>query len=141
MIGTSIRWLDVAARIMIAVLFLKSGYGKLMDPGSIATRLADVGFPLATIAAYLTIAIEIGASIALIAGYRILVTCALLGGFTLLASVFFHQFWAVEQAQQTGQLIQFMKNMAIIGGLWFVARGALEMRTGVHTSTLIREST
>lgn len=141
MSGTLIRWLDVAARIMIAVLFLKSGFGKLMDPGSVATRLSDAGFPLATIAAYLTIAIEIGAPIALIAGYRILVTCALLGSFTFLASVFFHQFWAVEQAQQTGQLIQFMKNVAIVGGLWFVARTALETRTGVRTPTLTHEST
>jgi putative oxidoreductase len=140
MTGPSIRWLDTVARIMIATLFIYSGFNKLMDPASVATRLSNVGFPLPTIVAYLTIAIEIGVPIAVIAGYRILLSCAVLAGFTLLASVLFHQFWAVEQAQQTGQLAQFMKNVAIIGGLWFVARGALETRDSVRTSMLTRES-
>ena len=140
MTAASIRWLDIAARVLIAILFLYSGFGKLMDPGSVATRLGNAGFPLATIAAYLTIAIEIGAAAALIFGYRILVCCALLAGFTLLASLFFHQFCAVEAAQRTGQLVHFLKNLTIIGGLWFVARSALEVRLANERTTLVSET-
>lgn len=45
-----------------------------------------------------------------------------------MASLFFHQFWAVDAAQRTGQTVNFMKNLSIIGGLWFVARSTLETR-------------
>jgi len=51
MSATSIRWLDIAARTFIALLFLYSGFGKLMDPGSVATRLGSIGFPFPTVAA------------------------------------------------------------------------------------------
>jgi putative oxidoreductase len=124
----TLRYFDVAARVFIASLFLYSGFGKLMDPAAVAARLDAIGFPMGSIAAYATIAIELGASAALIFGYRVLIACALLAGFTLIASFLFHQFWAVEAAQRTGQVIHFMKSLAIVGGLWFVARSALEAR-------------
>ncbi|MDW9972995.1 DoxX family membrane protein [Sinorhizobium meliloti] len=95
-------------------------FGKLMVPDTVATRLSDAGFPVAAVAAYVTIAIEIGASIALIFGYRVLACCALLAGFTLMTSLFFHQFWAVDAAQRTGQTINFLKNLSIIGGFWLL---------------------
>lgn len=110
-------------------LFIYSGFGKLMAPDTVATRLSDAGFPLAAVATYVTIAIEIGASIALIFGYRVLACCSLLAGFTLMTSLFFHQFWAVDAAQRTGQTINFLKNLSIIGGLWFVTRSTLETRS------------
>lgn len=33
-----------------------------------------------------------------------------------MTSLFFHQFWAVDAAQRTGQTINFLKNLSIIGG-------------------------
>lgn len=122
MTDSSTRWPDSAARIFIALLFLYSGFGKLMDPGSVAAGLSGAGFPLPTVAAYITIAVDIGASAALIFGYRILVSCAVLAAFTVLATIFFHQFWAVEATQRSGQTVHLLKNLAIIGGLWFVVR-------------------
>ncbi len=122
----TLRRFDVAARALIALLFLYSGFGKLTDPAALATRLADAGVPLAWLAAYVTIAVEIGAAVALILGYPVLVSCALLAGFTLLASLLFHQFWAVAPSERTAQIISFLKNLAVLGGLWFVARATLE---------------
>nr|WP_234834238.1 hypothetical protein [Sinorhizobium meliloti] len=46
-----------------------------------------------------------------------------------MTSLFFHQFWAVDAAQRTGQTINFLKNLSIIGGLWFVTRSTLETRS------------
>lgn len=40
--------------------------------------------------------------------------------FTILATFFFHNFWAVPPEQFQMQLIQFLKNVAIIGGLLLV---------------------
>lgn len=130
--ATYIRWLDIGARVLIAALFLYSGFGKLADPASVATRLATIGFPLPSVVAYVTIAFEIGASIALILGYRVMVISILLAGFTLVTAVLFHQFWAVEAAQKGGQTIHFLKNLTIVGGLWFVARGTPSGHPLVH---------
>ncbi|MBP0590403.1 DoxX family protein [Paraburkholderia sp. LEh10] len=121
LIGT----LDVVARILVAVLFFYSGVGKLLDPGAVVSRLSAVGFPLPAVATGLCIAVELGASIALVFGFRVVAVCALLAGLTLLTAILFHQFWAVEGAQKIGQTVHFLKNCAILGGLWFVARSAL----------------
>ena len=37
--------------------------------------------------------------------------------FTLLASIFFHNFWAMPADQQMMQSLMFWKNIAVVGGL------------------------
>ena len=44
-----------------------------------------------------------------------------LADYLLLASVLFHKFWAVSPDQQTLQLLMFLKNMAVAGGMFIVA--------------------
>lgn len=123
--NSTLKFFDIAARILIAVLFLYSGTGKLMDPSAVASRLASLGFPLSTVVAYLTIVFELGAALALMLGYRLLLITGLLAGFALLTALLFHQFWAVDIAQRAGQTTHFLKNLTLIGGLWFVARSVL----------------
>ncbi len=59
----ALRRLDIAARILMSILFLYSGVGKLMDPASVATRLTDFGFPVPMLMAYLVTAFELVAPI------------------------------------------------------------------------------
>jgi putative oxidoreductase len=117
--------LDIAARFMMAALFIYSGYGKLMDPGTVATRLTGAGFPLPMFSAYVAIAIEFGAAAMLIAGYKLIPTVAILAFYTVLATFMFHKFWTFEGAQRVGQTHQFLKNACILAGLWFIARVTL----------------
>ncbi len=124
----ALRRLDIAARILMSILFLYSGVGKLMDPASVATRLTDFGFPVPMLMAYLVTAFELVAPIVLIAGYQVMILSVLLAGYTVLTALMFHQFWAAAPAQQAGQSINFLKNLAIAGGFWFVARTELEFR-------------
>ena len=44
-----------------------------------------------------------------------------LAGFSLLTAIVFHNFWAVPQAEQMMQQINFMKNLAIAGGMLVLA--------------------
>ena len=45
--------------------------------------------------------------------------------FTAAAAVLFHNYWAMPAEQQMAQSINFWKNVAIVGGLFFVvAHGA-----------------
>jgi putative oxidoreductase len=124
-----IRSCDVAARILIASLFLYSGIGKVIDPAITASKLAGAGFPMPMMVAYATIVLELGSAILLMVGYRVMLACAALAFLTFTAALFFHQWWAVEPSMKIGQTIHFLKNAAILGGLWFVARSEIASRT------------
>ena len=70
----------------------------------------------------LTIALQIGAGISLLIGYRAQIMAFLLGGLTLLISLFMHDFWNLEEGLERAHETQnFIKNMAIMAGLMYVA--------------------
>ena len=70
----------------------------------------------------LTIAIQIGGGLSLLAGYRVQLVAFVLAGLTLVISIFMHNFWAMEEGQQQGHELQnFIKNMAIMAGLLYMA--------------------
>jgi len=121
----AIRVIDIIARLMMAALFIYSGIGKLLDPGTVANRLAGTGFPFSQLSAYAAIIVELGGALLLIVGYRLVATCAVLAGFTVLVTALFHPFWTFEAAQRAIQTIQFLKNACILAGLWFIVRTAL----------------
>ena len=68
-----------------------------------------------------TIVLEVVGGVALVVGYRLRLFAVLLAGFTLLAGLFFHNFWAMPAEVQHIQQIMFMKNLSIAGGLLIIA--------------------
>jgi putative oxidoreductase len=109
---------DLAGRILLVVLFLVSGFGKLTAYSATAGYMASAGVPSFMLP--LVIALEIGGSIAIILGWHTRVIAFLMAGFTLLTAVLFHTNLG-DQVQQ----LMFMKNLAIAGAfLLLVAHGA-----------------
>jgi putative oxidoreductase len=53
-------------------------------------------------------------------GYQARIGATLLAIFIVLATVFFHNFWALPSEEQQAQMVQFMKNLAILGGLLLI---------------------
>ena len=80
-----------------------------------------LGFPAPEVFAVLAIIIEIGGAILLIIGWKTRWVAWLLSLFVLIAAFAAHRFWEFDAAQYANQMNHFMKNMAIIGGLFFVA--------------------
>jgi putative oxidoreductase len=80
-----------------------------------------VGLPLATLAAITASVVELIAGLALLVGYRIKLAAVILAVFTLVATVLFHNFWAMPADQAYMQQLMFMKNIAVVGGLLMVA--------------------
>jgi len=71
------------------------------------------------------VAVEIGASLALLAGFGTRFAASVLAVFTLAASVFFHAYWAAPADQAYVAQLLFFKNIAVTGGLlMLVAHGA-----------------
>ena len=69
--------------------------------------------------------IEFFGGLALVLGAWTRPAAILVAGFTIAATLIAHRFWDVPTEQQAMQTIQFMKNLAIVGGLLgVVAAGA-----------------
>lgn len=112
--------LSLIGRIFLAVLFLVTGFGKISGFEGLVGQIASKGFPAAQVFAVATIVIEVGVALMLIAGWKARWAAFLLAVFTAIVTIFFHNFWAVPEAQKMMQQIQFMKNLALIGGLMMV---------------------
>lgn len=112
--------LSLIGRILLAVLFLMSGFGKISGFEGLIGSIASKGFPVPQVFAAATIIIEIGAGLMLVFGWKARWAALLLAAFTAIITFFFHNFWSVPEAQKIMQQSQFMKNIAIIGGLLFV---------------------
>jgi len=111
---------DLAAligRIMLALIFVASGFNKIGGFAGTAAALAGKGLPLPEVLVVATIALELAGSLAIIAGWKTRWGAAALLLFTVLATVMFHNFWAAAPDQMQMQQTHFMKNLAIMGGL------------------------
>jgi putative oxidoreductase len=117
--------LSLAARVLMAALFLPAGISKLTGFAGTVGYISSVGLPLPTLGAALALTVEIVGGLALLLGWGTRWAALVLAGFTLVASVFFHNFWGVPADQAFVQQLLFFKNIAVVGGLLaLVAHGA-----------------
>ena len=81
---------------------------------------SGMGLPLSTALLTFTIVLEVGGGILLILGWRARCIAAAFFVFTFLTAVIFHPFWHADAASFGAQLNNFMKNLAIMGGMLYV---------------------
>jgi putative oxidoreductase len=110
----------VVGRILIAVIFLKSGIGKIGGFAGTAGYMASKGLPMVEVLLAITIAIEIGAAVMLIVGWKARWGAAALFLWMIPVTLVFHNFWAVSVDQQQLQSIMFFKNLAMMGGMLYI---------------------
>ena len=110
----------LAARVLLAQLFIVSGCGKIGGFAKTAAFMAGMGLPLSTVLLTLTIVLEVGGGVLLILGWRARWIAMAFFGFTFLTAVIFHPFWHADAASFGAQLNNFMKNLAIMGGMLYV---------------------
>jgi putative oxidoreductase len=113
--------LNLTARILFVVMFLPAGIGKLSGFAGTVGYIASVGLPFPSVGAALALVVEIGGSLALLAGFGTRIAALVLAVFTFFASIFFHAYWAVPADQTFVTQLLFFKNMAIMGGLLALA--------------------
>lgn len=113
--------LPLVARILMGALFVVAGFGKLTAFSGTAGYLGKIGFPAPEAMAVLAIIFELGGGILLIIGWKARWAAWALVLFTVIATLAAHRFWDFEAAQRTMQMTQFLKNLAVCGGLLMVA--------------------
>jgi len=104
--------LPLIGRILIAVLFLLAGFGKVADPSGTIAYIGTAHLPFPQIAYAASTVIELAGALLLIAGYHTRFAAAVLAIFTLAAAAVFHNNFADQN-----QMIHFLKNISIAGGL------------------------
>jgi putative oxidoreductase len=113
--------LALAGRLLLALLFLPAGIGKLTGFAGTVGYISSVGLPMPQVAAALALVVEIVGGAALVAGFGTRLAAIVLAAFTLVASYFFHAYWALPADQQMIPQLLFFKNIAVVGGLLTLA--------------------
>jgi putative oxidoreductase len=109
---------DVVGRVLIAILFLLSGWGKIAAYAGTQAYMQQAGVPGGLLP--LVILLELGGGLAIVIGLFTRPVALLMAGFSILAALLFHA-GSADQVQQ----IMFFKNLGLAGGfLFLVANGA-----------------
>jgi putative oxidoreductase len=115
--ATPLNLTGLGGRILLAVMFLLSGLGKMGAYSATAAYMTSAGVPGALLP--LVILTEVGGALAIIVGWKTRTVAVLLAGFCLLTAITFHRNFADQN-----QMINFLKNVSIAGGfLLLVANG------------------
>jgi putative oxidoreductase len=107
----------LVGRILLGAIFLLSGINKIADPAGTQGYMAAMGMTWGTTLFYLgATLIEVGGGLSLWLGYWTRTGAALLIGFMIPTTLIFHTNFA-----DPNQMIHFMKNLAMTGGLLYLA--------------------
>ncbi|MEA2779586.1 MAG: putative oxidoreductase [Rhodospirillaceae bacterium] len=106
----------LVSRVLMALIYVNSGFGKLTNFTGFAEYLAGKGVPAATVLAILAVAAEFLGGLCVLLGLWTRPAALVLFVFTGFAAVIGHPFWAADAASYQSQFINFMKNLSIMGG-------------------------
>ena len=111
----------LTGRVLLGLLFVLSGTGKIFGFDGTVAYIAAKGLPLPQIVAVLTLCVELGGGLLLVFGLFTRPAAFGLAVFTVMAALIFHNFWAATEAMRMGQQTHFLKNLSIAGGMLVLA--------------------
>lgn len=111
----------LAGRVLLSIIFILSGVGKFVDYNSTAQYMAAKGMTMVPFFLIVAAVVELLGGLSLLLGYRTRWGAALLILYLIPVTGIFHDFWMIEDpAMRQMQVIEFLKNIAIMGGLFYV---------------------
>lgn len=110
-------------RLFISAIFILSGIGKFFNFDATAQYMASQGMTMIPFFLIGAALIEIVGGLSLLLGCRARIGALLLLLYLIPTTIIFHNFWMLEGAAREAQIIEFMKNLAIFGGLWYIIGG------------------
>ena len=113
--------LSLIGRVLIALLFIPAGFGKIGGFAGTVGYIASKGVPLPEVAAAIAIAVELGLGLLLLIGLQTRWAALGIALFTLVITFIFHNFWAMPAEMVMMQQQAFFKNIAVVGGLLTIA--------------------
>lgn len=120
MMDTINRFSPPLGRLLLSLIFITSGINKILNFSGTAGYMESKGMPLVPLFLTAAIVLELAGGLSLLLGFKARVGALLLIVFLIPTTLIFHNFWALEGADRQMQMIHFMKNLAILGGLLVV---------------------
>jgi putative oxidoreductase len=111
----------LAGRFLLSVLFLVSGFFKVAGYSQMVGFAAAKGLPLPGVSIACAAAVELLGGLAILTGFHTRVTAWLLFLYVIPTTLLFHNFWAMQGMEQQDNMIHFLKNLGIMGGLLILA--------------------
>jgi putative oxidoreductase len=109
------------ARVLLSTIFIIFGFSKIFSFSMFAGMLASKGFPLATLAMAIAVAIEVLGGLAILVGFQTKIVAWIVFLYLIPTTFLFHNFWAMQGAARMDNMAHFFKNVAIMGGFLLLA--------------------
>lgn len=105
------------SRILLMLLMVVFGWQKLMHFSGTIEYMQVKELPMPTLAALLSVVMELGVGLALAVGLFTRSLALLMVFYVLGTALIGHAYWAMEGPERIANMINFYKNMSIMGGL------------------------
>jgi putative oxidoreductase len=131
------KWAQFVGRVALGTIFVVSGLGNLAAWGGTAAYAGSKGVPVALLA--IATALELLGALSIVLGFKARWGALALLIFLVPVTLVFHNFWAVPAQQQQLEMVNFLKNLAIGGGLLIVlgtGAGAFSIDSRIGRGTL-----
>lgn len=107
----------LAARVLLALLFVIFGWQKLTGFAGTVAYFGQTGVPLPPLAAVVAVVMEFVVGLAIMVGLATRPLAVLLAVYTLATGFLGHRYWTLTGVAQLEAMINFYKNLSIMGGL------------------------
>ena len=107
-------------RILLAILFVPSGFSGITGFSDTVGYIASQGVPLPGAAAAIKVLVEFGAGLLVLIGWKTRWAALAFIVFLAVITPIFHNFWSAPEAEKMMQEINFMKNVGICGAFFLL---------------------
>jgi putative oxidoreductase len=108
--------LILAARLLLAALFLIFGWRKLRDFSGTVSQMVELKAPMPVLAAGIATFMELPVAFAVAVGAFTRPLALLMFLYTLGTALIGHRFWTEEGTERVDGMDSFFKNLSIMGG-------------------------
>ena len=107
----------LAGRILLALIFIISGFDKITGYTGTAGYMASKGIPMVDVLLPLTILVELGGGLLIAIGWKARWAAAAIFLFVIPVTLVFHNPAGLAPAEAEEQMINLLKNVSIMGGM------------------------
>ena len=107
----------LVGRILLALIFIISGFGKISGYAGTAGYMVSKGLPLVAVLLPLTILVELGGGLLIALGWKTRWAAAVVFLFLIPVTLVFHNPTGLAAAEAQQQMINLLKNVSIMGGM------------------------
>lgn len=107
-------------RVLLSLIFILSSFNKMMNFSTTAEEMTSEGVPASGLILVIATAMELVGGLMVLLGWKGRVGAVVLLLFLIPVTFVYHDFWTYEGQERQMQMINFIKNMSIMGGLTFL---------------------